>query len=105
MSVGEWQRIDLARAFLRQAKLIILDEPTSAMDSLAEADWLSRFWELVDGQTALIVTHRFTTAMEADIIHVMDAGKIIETGTHAELIALGGRYAQSWRKQTRQLKW
>ena len=101
LSVGEWQRIALARAFLRQAQLIILDEPTSAMDSWAEADWLSRFRELVAGQTALIVTHRFTTAMQADIIHVMEAGRIIEFGTHAELMDLGGRYAQSWRQQTR----
>ena len=101
LSVGEWQRVALARAFLRQARLIILDEPTSAMDSWAEAEWLSRFRELVSGRTALIITHRFTTAMQADIIHVMDADKIIESGTHAELIKLGGRYAQSWRQQTR----
>ena len=101
LSVGEWQRVALARAFLRQARLIILDEPTSAMDSWAEAEWLSRFRELVSGRTALIITHRFTTAMQADIIHVMDAGQIIESGTHAELIKLGGRYAQSWRQQTR----
>lgn len=101
LSVGEWQRIALARAFLRQAQLIILDEPTSAMDSWAEADWLARFRDLVAGRTALIVTHRFTTAMQADIIHVMDQGHIIESGSHAELMALGGRYAQSWRQQTR----
>jgi len=100
LSVGEWQRLALARAFLRQAQLIILDEPTSAMDSWAEADWLSRFRDLVAGRTALIVTHRFTTAMQADVIHVMDAGKIIETGTHAQLMDLGGRYAQSWGQQT-----
>ncbi len=101
LSIGEWQRLALARAFLRRASLIILDEPTSAMDSWAEADWLSRFRELVAGRTALIVTHRFTTAMQADVIHVMDQGRIIESGTHAQLMALGGRYAQSWRQQTR----
>ena len=101
LSIGEWQRVALARAFLRRASLIILDEPTSAMDSWAEVDWLARFRDLVAGQTALIVTHRFTTAMQADIIHVMDAGKIIESGTHAELMALNGRYAQSWQQQTR----
>lgn len=101
LSVGEWQRISLARAFLRKAQLIILDEPTSAMDSWAEADWLARFRDLVAGQTALIVTHRFTTAMQADIIHVMDAGRIIESGTHAELMAQDGLYAKSWKQQTR----
>ncbi len=104
LSVGEWQRVALARAFLRQASLVILDEPTSAMDSWAEADWLARFRDLVDGRTALIVTHRFTTAMQADVIHVMAAGRLVESGSHAELMALGGRYAQSWLQQTREAR-
>ena len=101
LSGGEWQRIALARAFLRKAPIIILDEPTSAMDSWAEADWMARFRSLVTGRTALIITHRFTTAMQADIIHVMAEGQIVESGTHNELLELGGRYAQSWRQQTR----
>jgi ATP-binding cassette subfamily B protein len=96
ISIGEWQRVALARAFLRQAPLVLLDEPTSFMDAWAEADWLDRFRTLVQGRTALIVTHRFTTAIKADVIHVMDAGRIVESGTHAELLARGGRYAQSW---------
>ncbi|MFC1878894.1 ABC transporter ATP-binding protein [Chloroflexota bacterium] len=100
LSLGEWQRLSLARAFIRQASLIILDEPTSSMDSWAEADWLSRFRVLVAGRTALIITHRFTTAMQADIIHVMQDGRIVETGTHAELMNMEGRYAKSWRQQT-----
>jgi len=99
LSVGEWQRVALARAFLRQAPIIILDEPTSAMDSWAEADWMARFRDLTAERTSIIITHRFTTAMQADIIHVMMAGQIVESGSHQELLALGGRYAQSWRAQ------
>jgi len=101
LSAGEWQRLGLARAFLRPAPVIVLDEPTSAMDSWAEADWLGRFRELTEGHTALMITHRFTTAMHADIIHVMEQGRIIESGTHAELTAAGGRYAASWQAQMR----
>jgi len=99
LSGGEWQRLALARAFLRQAEFIILDEPTSSMDSWAEADWLLRFRKLVAGRTALIITHRFTTAMQADCIHVLDQGRIIESGSHIELLASQGRYATSWRQQ------
>jgi ATP-binding cassette subfamily B protein len=100
LSGGEWQRLALARAFLRQSQLVILDEPTSAMDSWAEAEWLDRFRDLVCGRTAVIITHRFTTAMRADVIHVMDAGQIVESGTHEALLAQGGLYAQSWNAQT-----
>jgi ATP-binding cassette subfamily B protein len=103
LSVGEWQRIALARAFLRQAPIIILDEPTSAMDPWAEADWLRRFRELANNRTAIIITHRFTTASFADIVHVMDDGKIVESGRHDKLVAEGGRYARSWMDQMQ--KW
>jgi ATP-binding cassette, subfamily B, bacterial len=99
LSVGEWQRIALARAFLRQAPVIILDEPTSALDPWAEADWLMRFRKLAAGKTAIIITHRFTTSMHADVIHVMKDGRIAESGTHIELIERNGMYAQSWRRQ------
>ena len=101
LSVGEWQRIALARAFFRPAPVILLDEPTSAMDSWAEADWLRRFRSLAAGRTAVIVTHRFTTALQADVIHVMDAGRVVESGSHAELLARGGAYARSWAAQMR----
>ncbi len=99
LSGGEWQRLALARAFLRRSPVIVLDEPTRAMDSWSEIEWLSRFRELADGRTALVITHRFTTAMLADVIHVMDNGKIIESGTHLELLAMDGRYAFSWKRQ------
>lgn len=102
LSVGQWQRIALARAFLRQAPLMLLDEPTSAMDAWSEAEWLTRLRKLSEGRTTLIITHRLTTAMQADIIHVMVDGKIVESGSHAQLVARRGRYAQAWQAQTRQ---
>jgi ATP-binding cassette, subfamily B, bacterial len=98
LSVGEWQRIALARAFLRKSPILLLDEPTSAMDSWAEADWVERLRENTRGRTVLIITHRFTTAMWADVIHVMAGGNIVESGTHALLTAKGGLYAESWER-------
>lgn len=99
LSVGEWQRLALARAFLRPAPLIVLDEPTSAMDPWAEADWLRNFREFAATRTALIITHRFTTAMHADYIHVMHHSGIVESGSHEELLALDGHYAAAWAAQ------
>jgi ATP-binding cassette, subfamily B, bacterial len=99
LSGGEWQRLALARAFLRKAQIIILDEPTSAMDPWAEHDWLERFRIMAQGRTAIVITHRFTLAMRADIIHVMRAGEIVESGSHEELLAFGGFYAKSWQDQ------
>jgi len=99
LSVGEWQRIALARAFLRQAPILILDEPTSAMDPWAEADWLDRFRELSAGRTAILITHRLTTAMRADVIHVIDNGQVVESGSHDQLLARGEMYAKSWTAQ------
>jgi len=101
LSVGEWQRLALARAFFRDAPIIILDEPTSAMDPWAEADWLDRFRKLAAGRTAIVITHRFTTAMLADQIHVMDGGRIVESGAHFDLIAKDGKYAEWWRRQAK----
>jgi len=99
LSGGQWQRLALARAFLRKAQIMILDEPTSAMDPWAEFDWLERFRSLASGQTAILITHRFTLAMRADIIHVMRSGQIVESGNHDELLAKGGIYAKSWQAQ------
>lgn len=96
LSLGEWQRIALARAFLRRAPILILDEPTSAMDPWAEGDWLARFRELGAGRTVLIITHRFSAAMFADRIYVMNEGGIIESGTHQQLRQAGGRCARGW---------
>lgn len=99
LSVGEWQRIALARCYLRDADLILLDEPTSAMDSWSEADWIERFLTLVRDRTAVLITHRLTTAARADRIFVLDEGAIVEQGSHLELLALGGRYARAWAAQ------
>lgn len=99
LSGGQWQRVALARAFYRDAPFILLDEPTSFMDSWAEMKWLDRFCDLAQDRTAVIVTHRFTTAMRADLIFVMDEGCVVESGTHQELLEEDGVYAASWRKQ------
>jgi ATP-binding cassette subfamily B protein len=102
LSIGEWQRISLARAFYRDAPIILLDEPTSAMDSWAETDWMARFRTLVEDRTAILITHRFTTAMRADVIHVMDQGRIVEHGNHDDLLSQDGLYARSWHSQMSQ---
>jgi ATP-binding cassette subfamily B protein len=99
LSAGEWQRVVMARAYFRRSQLLILDEPTSMMDSWSEADWFERFRSLAQGRTAVIITHRFTIAMRADVIHVMEHGQVVESGSHRELLARGGLYARSWKAQ------
>lgn len=99
LSTGEWQRVASARAFLRKARLIILDEPTSMLDVWAEAQWFSRFSTLAAGCTVLLISHRLTTTRQADVIHVMQGGRVIESGTHADLLSQGGRYREAWESQ------
>jgi ATP-binding cassette subfamily B protein len=93
LSVGEWQRLAMARAFMKPSPVLVLDEPTSAMDPWAETLWLRGLRQKAAGRTVLLVTHRLTTAMAADVIHVMAGGRIVESGTHAELIKAGGAYS------------
>lgn len=99
LSGGQWQRIALARAFYRQAPIVLLDEPTSYMDPWEENKWLDRFFELVSNRTAVIVTHRFTTARRADLIYVMEKGRVVQSGTHEELTEQKGLYASCWNEQ------
>ncbi|HEY9828151.1 MAG TPA: ABC transporter ATP-binding protein, partial [Stenomitos sp.] len=93
LSIGQWQKVALARAFLRQSQLIVLDEPTSAMDPKAEAEVFQQFQNLTQDQMAVIISHRLATVKMADRIYLMDRGKIAEQGTHAELMQLDGVYA------------
>ena len=101
LSVGEWQRLGLVRASVRRAKILILDEPTSAMDPWAELKWAERLREIAANRITILITHRFTTAMFADVIHVMSEGRVVESGSHAQLIAKGGVYAEGWASQIR----
>jgi ATP-binding cassette, subfamily B, bacterial len=99
LSGGEWQKIALARAYLRDAQLLILDEPTAALDARSEFEVFQRFSELTAGKMALFISHRFSTVRSADRILVLESGKIVEEGTHGELASLGGRYAEMFEMQ------
>jgi len=99
LSTGEWQRMALARAYLRDAQLLILDEPTAALDAKSELQAFERFAELTAGKMALLISHRFSTVRMADRIVVLEDGKLVEEGTHAQLLASGGRYATMFEMQ------
>ncbi len=99
LSGGEWQRIALSRAFMRDAQILILDEPTSALDAEAENDLFARIKQLAQGRMAIFISHRFSTTRRADRILVLENAKLIEQGTHAELMELNGRYAELFNLQ------
>jgi ATP-binding cassette subfamily B protein len=99
LSGGEWQKVALARAYLRDAQMLILDEPTAALDARAEHEVFQRFSDLTIGKMALLISHRFSTVRMADRIVVLSNGRIIEDGDHCDLMALSGRYAEMFELQ------
>jgi len=101
LSIGEWQKIALARAFMRDAQILVLDEPTSALDAYAEYETYKQFRRLAEDRTAILISHRLSTVKMADRIYVLDDGRIAEHGSHDRLIREGGRYARLFESQAR----
>jgi ATP-binding cassette subfamily B protein len=99
LSGGEWQKVALARAYMREAQLLILDEPTAALDARAEYEVFVRFNELMAGRMAVVISHRFSTVRMADRIVVLGEGRVLEEGTHDALLARGGLYAELFEMQ------
>ena len=99
LSGGEWQKVAIARAYMRDAQVLILDEPTAALDARAEFEVFERFKELSEGKTALLISHRFSSVRMADRIVVLADGAVEAMGTHEELLAQGGRYAELFELQ------
>jgi ATP-binding cassette, subfamily B, bacterial len=101
LSGGQWQKIALARAYMRKSQLLILDEPTAALDARAEHDVFLRFSELTKGKTAVLISHRFSTVRMADRILFLENGQQLEIGSHTELIAKNGKYAELFQLQAK----
>ena len=99
LSGGQWQKIALSRSFMREGGILILDEPTAALDAQHEYEIFQRFRELTQGRTAILISHRFSTVRMADRIAVLADGQIVELGSHAELIANKQRYAELFEMQ------
>ncbi|MEI6842464.1 MAG: ABC transporter ATP-binding protein, partial [Methanomicrobiales archaeon] len=99
LSTGEWQKIALARAFFRDAEIVILDEPASSLDAIAEKEIFTKFREIIRGRSAVLISHRFSTVLMADCIYVLEGGQIIEQGSHTELMAQNGRYSTMFHAQ------
>lgn len=104
LSIGQWQKVALARAFFRDAPIMVLDEPTSALDAEAEYEVFDRFRHLVHGKTAILISHRLSTVKMADCIYVLEDGRIVEAGPHEALISQGGAYARLFEIQAQQYR-
>src|SRR5919199_2760276 len=101
LSVGQWQKVAIARLFFRDAPFVILDEPTAALDARAEQDLFSRIEALLDGRAVLLISHRFSTVRDADRIYVLEAGRVVEAGSHQQLMDRGGLYAELFTLQAK----
>jgi ATP-binding cassette subfamily B protein len=101
LSGGQWQKVALARAYMRDAQLVILDEPTAALDARAEHEVFVRFAELMKGKAAVLISHRFSTVRMADRILFLEHGQLLELGSHEELLTKGGKYAELFRLQAK----
>ena len=99
LSMGQWQKISLARAYMRDAQLLILDEPTASLDARAEFEVYQRFVDLTAGKMAVLISHRFSTVRMADRILVLEQGSVKEQGSHSQLVSLGGKYSELFELQ------
>jgi ATP-binding cassette subfamily B protein len=99
LSIGQWQMVAISRAFFRDADIVVLDEPSSALDPKAETAVFSKLKKLMEGRSALIISHRYSTVRMADKILVLDQGRIIEQGSHEELIKENGKYSKLYKAQ------
>ncbi|WP_409347035.1 ATP-binding cassette domain-containing protein [Paenibacillus sp. MBLB4367] len=101
ISGGQWQKIALSRAFIREAQVIVLDEPTAALDPISEAAIFEHFMQLTEGKTSIFITHRLGSCRKADRIFVMNSGMIVEQGNHDQLISQQGLYARMFEMQAK----
>jgi len=101
LSMGEWQRIALARAFVRDAQIVVLDEPTSFLDVQTEYEVFNRFRQLAAGRSTILISHRLSTVRMADCIYLLEDGRIAESGRHEDLMRRGGAYARLFETQAR----
>ncbi len=103
-SGGQWQKIAIARLFYRNAPILILDEPTASIDAVSEAKIFDNVYKFMKGKTVIIISHRFSTVRNADRILVLDKGKVIEEGTHEQLMKMDGKYAHAFKLQAKGYK-